>query len=97
MNTAIDFSRPDTETDPTVLVDVPREGIHVVEDGDVHEVRRLRDQHSVCFCTNGRHSEAQHDPWGMHATETAADREARITGGHHVVRELFALVRVVTA
>lgn len=95
MNTAIDFSVAEPEVEATV--DVPREGIHVVEDGDVHEVRRLRDQHTVCFCTNGRHNEAQHDPWGMHATQAAADREAHITGGHHIVRESFALVRVVTA
>jgi hypothetical protein len=93
MNTAIDFHRAEPEATPTVSVDAA--GTLVVIDGDAHDARALPEQFTVCFCSNNRHHDAQHDAWGMHATEGAAEREAAITGGHLLARELFSVTRVV--
>lgn len=94
MNTAIDFHRPEPEATPTVQVDAV--GTLVVIDGDAHDARQLPEQFTVCFCSNNRHHDAQHDVWGMHASEAAAEREAFANGGHLLARELFSVTRVVT-
>ena len=97
MNTAVDFSRTDAE--PQAYVDeVPQLGTFVVQDGDIHDARRVRpEQFTVCFCSNGQHRDNQADSWGMHASQANADREAHTTGGHLLARELFAVTRAVTA
>lgn len=96
MNTAIDFHRPEPEAQAYVD-EVPAAGLYVVDDGDIHDARRIHpEQWTVCHCSNGQHRDGQADVWGMHATEANADREARTTGGHLLARELYAVTRVVT-
>jgi hypothetical protein len=94
MNTAIDFHRPEPEAQAYVD-EVPKDGLVIVDHGDIHDARRLPEQFTVCFCSNGQHRDGQADRWGMHAGQAAADREAHITGGHILARELFSVTRVV--
>lgn len=96
MNTQIGYAPTDPE--PQAYVDeVPKVGVHVVDEGDLHDARKIRpEQFTVCFCSNDRHSDAQADPWGTHANQANAERVAHVTGGHLLGRELYAVTRVVT-
>lgn len=86
MNTDIAYSRATPEAERTVQV--PEQGWHLVQDGDVQEVKAARTDHTVCICLDGRHHASWHRYPARAGHIPKAELERLYPNGHRLSREI---------